>query len=183
MKSLSIILSDKKEQIIKTGNLIAERLDNLELIIALITFFSVILKIETSLPVDILATIALISLAVLYFFSGFSVPDDQNAGGAEMFVNKILAWGKCITAIGILFRLRQWPGDDAMLILGCSILIITLLAMIILRLKKRGRKMFNQQVIIRLIILAALGLVLNFIPGRIMVKLGLHKDVPVEVTR
>lgn len=174
---------NKNEELAKIGNKISAPLNRYEPFIAVFSLALIFLKNSTELKVGIFIVIILTSLAILYFFKAYARTDDENAGGGEIFVDKLISFSSSLTTIGILFRIQHWPGFNQMLLAGSGALAVLFVVILVLRSRKPELKLFSQRILIRVFILAALGLVLNFTPKSNLVKLGLDKEVKVEMTR
>jgi hypothetical protein len=170
----------QNEQLTKIGNLVSSQLLKYEVIIVLVFLTGLVLRLTTDLKVSALIILSLNTLATLYFFSAFSVPKDENANGLEIFINKLASFSSSVAIIGILFRLQHWPGYNNMIILGCITLIILIPVILIIKSKKPDLTIFNQRLIIRLALVAVLGLFINFAPKDTLIKAGLDKKIPVE---
>ncbi|MBN1188067.1 MAG: hypothetical protein JXB49_37680 [Bacteroidales bacterium] len=172
--------NSQNEILVKIGNWISPRLDKYESIIALIFAVVVILKLNTDLKVGILLVLTLSTLSTLYFFNAYSFPDNDNAGGLERFVFKLSLLSGSVASVGILFCLQHWVGYDIMLSCGCITLAILLPVVLIIKSKKPDLMIFNNRLVIRIVVIAAIGLFLNFAPGNILINIGLNERVTIE---
>ena len=175
-----MLQSKQNEQIIKISNWLAPRADKYESILAFVFLVVLSIHISTDLPVGIFMTMALTTLASLYFFRAYSVSDDSKAGGMERFIDKLASMSLSVCIIGILFRLENWPGYDTMLILGSITLVIVFLAILILQSKKPDLKIYTPRLKLRIFIVAALGLLLYFTPADDLIKIGVLKNNNIE---
>jgi len=175
-----MIQNDQNEQLIKIGNWISPRLDKYEFIIVIVFLTALLFKMSTDLEISILIVLSLMSLSILYFFNAFSCSNDEKAGGVERFIVKLVSLSGSIVSIGILFRLEHWPGYNAMLISGCATLVILFPIIIIIKSKKPELSIFNQRLLIRIILIASLGLFINFAPKDTLIKIGLDKKINIE---
>lgn len=153
-----MIQSNQNEQIIKIGNWVAARLNRFETILTFVFLLTMGLKMATKLDVNVLLILTLITLANLYFFNAFSVY--ENAGGMEIFLNKIVSICCSVSIIGILFRIQHWSGYEIMLPISCTTLIVSLAIMLYLKSKNKGSKIINQRMIIRIVTIAAVGFIM-----------------------
>src|ERR1039457_5350940 len=126
---------NQNEQLSKIGNWVLSRLDKYESMIVLVFLVGFVLKVMTDLKVGILIVISLTTLAILYFLKGFSATGDENAGGLEIFVDKLVSFGGSVATIGILFRIEYWPGYHMMILSGCMTLAISLPIILVLKSK------------------------------------------------
>lgn len=166
----------QNEQIIKISNWLAPRLDKYESMLALVFMAVLILKISTDLPVDVFLTLALITLAILYFFRSYTVPDDPNAGGMEVFIDKLASISLSVCVMGILFKLENWHGYEIFLPLGLIILVIVSLGILILQSKNPDLKMYTLRLKLRIAVIVAVGLLLYFTPVADLIKTGILKQ-------
>jgi len=165
-----MIQSTHNEQISKIANWIAIRLEKYEVILALLFLGSLILKSFTQVPVNIIIVLSLMSLAILYFFSGFSSINDENVDGFEIFLNKLSFWGCSVGIIGILFRIECWAGYETMIRVGCFTIAIVLPFIIYIKSKKREMKHFNLRYILRIIVICIIGFFLAFASNDVLIK-------------
>lgn len=179
---MNMYQTNKDEQLIKIGNWISLRLNKYESIITLIFAVLLILKMNTNLALGIFITLSLNSLAILYFFNAFSTPENENAGGIERFVNKLVSFSSSVAIIGILFKIEHWPGHDIMIMLGCTTLLILLPVISIIKSKKPEVKIFNGRLVVRIVLISALGFFLNVAPKETLEKVGLYKKINFEIT-
>ena len=170
----------QNEQLSKIGNLISSKLNKFEFLFFIIFLIGIFLKLATDLNANILIILSLNALAVLYFFSAFSVSDDKNAGRIELLINKLLSLSLSITTMGILFRLQHWPGFSNMIIIGCVTLIILLPIILIIESKKADLVIFNHRRLLRVAVIIAFGLIINFAPKDILIKAGIDKKTNIE---
>lgn len=170
----------QNEQLSKIGNLISSKLNMYEAILFIIFLAGLFLKIATDWNVSILIILSLNTLAVLYFFSAFSVSDDKNDGRIEIFIKKLVSISSSIAIMGILFRLQHWQGYFNMIIVGCATLIILLPIILTIKSKKTDLLMFNHRLLIRIAVIVAFGLFINFAPKDILIKAGIDKKTEIE---
>ena len=170
----------QNEQLSKIGNLISSKLNKFEAVFFIIFLIGIFLKLATDLNANILIILSLNALAVLYFFSAFSVSDDKNAGRIELLINKLLSLSLSITTMGILFRVQQWPGFSNMIIIGSVTLIILLPIILIIESKKADLVIFNLRRLIRVAVIVGFGLFINFAPKDILIKAGIDKKTNIE---
>jgi hypothetical protein len=169
-----MIQSNQNEVSTQFGNWVAKKLDNYELILVVILAIVLILKILTTIQVGVFIILILGTLSTLYFFNGFAVyTENENIGGLEYFIVKLASWGCSIATIGILFRLLSWPNNEIMLIIGSLTLIFSLIGVLVIKNKKPDLKLFSFRWIIRLLLIAILGLILRFSSTEDLIKTGL----------
>ena len=178
-----MIQSKQNEQLVKMSNRLTRKLDKYEVILALIFLVILLLHISSDFQVGVFMTITLSTLAVLYFFKAYSMSDDDNAGGLERFIDKLASLSLSVCLIGIMFRLENWPGYDKMLLIGSSTLVIILPIILVMQSKKPDLKIFSQRMKLRIVIIAALGLLLYFTPADELIKVGIVKSYNTEVAK
>jgi hypothetical protein len=175
-----MLQNNQNEQLTKIANRITPRLDRYESVIFLILLVALLLRISTNLPTGIVIALALISLSTLYFFSAFSFKEDEHTGGMGLFIEKLTAISASVGVIGMLFTLQRWPGADKMLLIGCGTLLISLPIIYYYKSRIPELKIFTSRMVIRTIVIAALGLALNFTPKETLKNIGLIKELKVE---
>ena len=175
-----MIQSKQNEQIVKMSNRLTRKLDKYEAILALIFLVILLLHISSDLQVGVFMTLTLSTLAVLYFFKAYSMSDDDNAGGLES-IDKLASLSLSVCLIGIMFKFESWPGYDKMLLIGSSTLVIILPIILVMQSKKPDLKIFTNRMKIRIVIVAALGLLLYFVPADKLIKAGIVKTYNTEV--
>ena len=117
-------------------------------------------------------TISLSVLAAVFFLRGYQPPapqqkdgdDAQLLGFSDLLSATILpkvGWIACsVATVGIQFRLLNLKGNDEMLIIGCSVLIIALFLSGILIVSKPERSAGLMQLVYRAVPLCMVGLYL-----------------------
>lgn len=176
-----MIQHQQNEQLIKIGTWVSHRLKKYEKILVIVFFTSLILKITSDMNLNILIVLTLQSLAILYFFKAFSVLENKNAGGIEMFLDKLFSMSASMGVIGILFRLQNWKGYEIMIMTGCVTLSIVIPFIWSIKSRKPNLEIFDNRMIFRGIIIVIIGLVLNFSSSENLVKSNII-EVPKETT-
>ncbi len=101
-----------------------------------------------------LIILSLGSIANVYFFLAFQFSNSKEVG--KIFLNKLTYISITISIIGIMFSILNWPNAHKMLLVGLFALIISLLASIILRLKKKEKiidiEIFRMIVVISIVL-------------------------------
>jgi hypothetical protein len=118
-------------------------------------FFLVLLVFLALLNIKsgIILTLFLASLAVIYFFSAFSIPEITDLSAIDLFIQKLVSLGSSVALIGILFKAQKWPNADTMLYCGFFTMIICLFFLAYKRMKDPSSENFNKFVFLRSIIL------------------------------
>jgi hypothetical protein len=160
----------QNEQATKMGNWIAARLDKYEVVIFLVLIFALILKASTDTPIGIFIVLALVAMAIMYFFSGFANINFDYAGGLDIFFHKLASWGCSIGIIGILFRLKSWASYELLIWIGCATIIIILPFIVYRKSKNEELKLFNSRYILRIVLICFVGFLLAYTPNDVLVK-------------
>jgi predicted membrane channel-forming protein YqfA (hemolysin III family) len=127
-------------------------------------------------------TLVLSTLAVFNFYNSFAPLKDEKAGGLGIFINKIVYFALSVGVIGVLFRLENWSGYDVMLMLGCISLAIGLAFVLFINSKESELKIFSSRVILRILVILAVGVLLYFTPRENLIKLRLIKEMRMPQT-
>jgi len=178
-----MIQTVQNEQATKMGNWIATRLDKYEVYIFLILIFALILKTTTYIPINSLIVLALMSMAVMYFFSAFANINFDYAGGLDIFFYKLASWGCSIGIIGILFRLQSWASYDLMIWVGCATILIILPFILYRRSKNEELKLFNSRFILRMVLICIIGFFMAYAPNDVLVKNKIVTQPNIEKTK
>ena len=78
------------------------------LILALIILVVCLVVFETPYS-GLFLTLILMSVACIYFFSAFSIPEVAEFTAIDSFLHKLVALGSSVAIIGILFIVQKWP--------------------------------------------------------------------------
>jgi FtsH-binding integral membrane protein len=162
---MSMLQSKQNEQLIKIGNWLALKIEKYEMILAFLFSIVLLIRITGNFPVGVFLVLILSILATLYVLKAYSVSDDSNAGGIERFIDKLASLSLSVSMIGILFRFQHYPGYGPMLLMGSTTLVVVFLVILFLQSKKPELKIFTQRMKLRILIVAALGLLLYFAPA------------------
>jgi len=130
-----MIQNPTNQKLSDIGNTVVQKFMKYEIPLALFFVFFLILKMSTELPASVFITLILSSLAILYYFSAFAIPNEK-ADKVELFINKIAFIGCSVTLIGMLFKLQSWQGNNIMLWIGCTVLIILIPSILLIKSKK-----------------------------------------------
>lgn len=153
----------------RMANWVFKNFKKAELIFLTIFVIGFALKISAIHLGEVLITLSISALAVLYFFRAYKVFED--ADRIEIILNKLLPYGWSICVIAIMFSIQGWPGFEPMLIVG-SFIQIALLAVILFFHELKGIKYptINKNVLLRSFIIAGLAISLYFCPKEILIK-------------
>jgi hypothetical protein len=148
-----------------------------------VLIIALVIKRLTNFPAGIFVNISLLALSTLYFFSAFASFKDEQAGGIEIFVNKLLSWSCSVGITAILFRLESFKGYKPLAAIGCGILLILLPVILYIKSKKRDLKLFNSRYLIRMSVICFLGFFLAFTSRDVLVNLGILEKVKIEESK
>lgn len=157
------MLSKKQNELsIKIRNYLTDRLDKIELILALVFLTAMILRAYTNMTFDALIALSLSSLAILYFYKSNSISGLKILAVFHLFVYKLTSLGSAVGVIGILFQINQWPNSNALVLSSSVILSGGLIMILYIKFQQLDTKMFPFRLILRVVLIIALGLFLNF---------------------
>jgi len=103
----------------------------LELIALVLIFLRFFLKEENA----ILTGTGFVLLGILYFFSAY-FSASPGLSGLAMFSKRILGVSLSVTVIGIYFALLHFPGAKAMLTIGITAVVVSLILILVEILRK-----------------------------------------------
>ncbi len=175
--------NSQNELLIQTANRITKFLEKYEIVFVLLFAVCIIFHVYTSVPVNLIMIILLGTMATMYFFQAFSVTEDENAGAFEIFFFKLATEGSSIGVVGILFRLMAWPNFDFLLLIAGITLVATLLAIFIFKSKKPDLKIFTNALILRIFVIAAIGMLLYFASDNDLTKYKLIEKTNSGITK
>ncbi|NOR86885.1 MAG: hypothetical protein GQ527_04700 [Bacteroidales bacterium] len=142
------------EQLIKIGNLVQSKILKHELIILLVIISLIAAKLfVVTFPDNILFSIFSL-IAIVYFFSAFTMPVEKMITGMDLFIHKLIGIASAITLMGILFGILNLEGNNEMVYVGLTTLIITFVFIIIYRIKNTGAGIFSNLLMLRIVVLA-----------------------------
>jgi len=120
---------------------------------------------------SLLTTIALCTLAILYFYKAYVTVEDEQASVWEYFFSRVTSIASSVVLFGVLFGLQHWPGDKAFLIAGGITLLISLPFLAYYRNKRPDTRVIDGVMLLRtLILLIVVTLMLLWLLGLIFVK-------------
>jgi hypothetical protein len=134
------------------ANIISAKLLKYELLILIILLVAILLRYFRLPASGIICTIILSSIAILYFVSTFTAPENKEIKPFDLMVKKLIGLSSSICVIGILFILQKWPGSNSMLQVGPLTLLLCLVYIIF----NKENTIFNKYQIIRLLFLIVL---------------------------
>jgi peptidoglycan/LPS O-acetylase OafA/YrhL len=131
-------------------------LNKAELVMAPFILIALVFKILHWPGAGIMLTVSLSALSVMYFFSAYAQQTNPQLRKMDVFFSKIMFWGVCVGAIGLLFVLQKWPGGDRMTIL-CSLTSVASIVYVVKVKKERPEEVvFSNRALVRLILFALL---------------------------
>ena len=154
---------------------IAPRLNKFETILAVLFAITLLGKMCTDFPTGVLMVMVLEALAILYFFSAFPASSQREERGLKIFIHKLTFWCCSIIVIGILFRLQFWPGYNTMLLVAPAALLVSLTVILFMKSGTPEWEIFNTRFMLRILIIAIIGLLLRLTPAEDLIKYGVLK--------
>ncbi|MBI9034881.1 MAG: hypothetical protein JEZ03_10465 [Bacteroidales bacterium] len=164
------------------GAWVGARLDKFESILVLIFVMGLILRITMGWPVFLLIYLSLGLLSLMYLLNASAMDLGDTPEVWARILNKLASWSCSIGVLGMLFRILNYPGYDKMLMIGGIGLLIIFPFMIRLNLKSDSGPWFGHRWLIRVFLIAVLGLTLNFAPTDKLIDMGLIDHPEVEMT-
>jgi|GEM_PF-4101959 len=139
-------------------NLVCGKIKQYELLFVALILGVLLLNIMEAKIVEVVSIIVLSGIAMIYIMTAYE--DLSNTGFTEKDVlfQKTNGFGSAIALIGILFSLVDFPGHKNMLLVGS----ISLLISIIYIFAKNRIDFFGKKMVLRMIIIAAIAVVMFF---------------------
>jgi hypothetical protein len=137
----------------KIGNYFQQKILKYEIIILLLIVLLVGFKLFHLIQLGPILTLVLTSVAVVYFFSAFATPNENETSAFDIFIKKLISLGSSVALIGILFIAQNWPMGDTMITVGLLTLGMCLIYYIYQKLNSQDTAKYDQIIIIRLIVL------------------------------
>ena len=137
----------------KIGDFIQSKILKYELLILSIIVFILILTFLNLPFAGLIATLVLMTVSIIYFFSAFATPTNPEFSAIDLFFNKLTALGCSVSVIGVLFRIQHWPFGKNIITVGLITMIISLAYIIYQKNKTPEIEIFNKLILVRLIIL------------------------------
>ncbi|HOT89048.1 MAG TPA: hypothetical protein PKZ43_08500 [Bacteroidales bacterium] len=161
----------KNEKLAKLAKKLDSKLSSIEAILVLTSLIGLFLR-SSNIPLGtFILLISLSTLAIMYYIISYRLSADKEISPMKNFLDKLCLWGLSISIIGILFRLQNYPGFQSMISIGCSTLILFLIFSFI---KKQET---DSRLILRTIIIAAIGLSLYFTPKEKLIDLRIISSI------
>ena len=173
----------QSEQMTKVGNWIAPLVNKYESVLVLLFVIGLFIKTSTDLSKNFLIIISLSVLIVLYYLRSFYISDEENIGPWDRFADKLSYYACCVGAVGILFRLGNWPGYRVMVLIGCMTISTSLIAILYCKIKKPELKLLSVRLLVRVILIGAICFFLLYVSSEDLVKYKLIDYVRIETTK
>ncbi|WP_167619840.1 hypothetical protein [Maribellus sediminis] len=170
----------QNEHFEKIAGWIIPKIDRYELVLTLLLLVTFVLRILSDIQVGVFITMILSTLALLYFLMAYLKP--EKALRMELFLFKIGYWSLSVTIIGILFRIERWQYSDLFLIIGSTTAILVVLMVSLILVKKSELFLFNRKMKMRMVIIAALGLMFYITPTSELVRLKIMQPNHEEIS-
>lgn len=136
-----------------------------ENILILLIITAVLMKYLNVQHGGIITTVILSLSAIVYYLSAFPKHEEEGLAMYDIFAFKMSAISSAVTVIGILFSLLRWPNAKPMTIVGGVTILACLIYMLIQKKNRPNLKLFNNSMILRIIVLIIIsaGLMLEVI--------------------
>lgn len=171
---------NQSDMMYKVGVWLKPRFRKFEIILALLSAISIVLKVLDINGASIILMFSMGLLAILYFFSSHSLLDAENPTGLDYFVKDLSFWGLSIIVLGIQFYILNLKGYDVMLMLGSFILICLSIYSIVRILKTDELSDYYKSMAIRFVCYLAVCLILQLTPKDQVYKFLHITDYQVE---
>lgn len=121
--------------------------------------------------------LSLTTLSLLYFVAAFYVFSDKTLKQQNLALSIASGVFLSIAPLGILFKLKHWPGAAVLLFVGTIVSIVILFFVLILKPRSPGNlAVYYRNMVIRTTVLGAICLLLFFTPISILLKLQFGND-------
>ncbi|HNW98568.1 MAG TPA: hypothetical protein PKK00_09190 [Bacteroidales bacterium] len=166
-------MNNQNEILAKLANKLITKLTAIESIAVLFILTGLILKSFDISQGRILLLISLGTLSLVYFLLAYKSME-PDASVMVKFLNKLVYWAFSICVVGILFRIQNYPGYIVMINTGCMTLLLSIVISVM------QKQNLGSKLIIRIIIIAAIGLCLRYTPKEKLIELKIIH--PIEKT-
>ena len=165
-----MINQTQNESLAKLADKLNPKLKTVESVLAITTLIGLELKSSEITQGGILLVLTLSALALVYFLSAYK-SFETDTPIMPRFLFRLISWASSIGVIGILFRLQNYAGYNTMLIVGCVSLFMGLC------IKFYTKIDFSKRIIIRALIILAIGLCLYLTPSEKLKELKIINSV------
>jgi hypothetical protein len=124
---------------------------------------AVIMKIAGVPYSGIILTLVLSAAAIIYFLPVFHLWRIRDISLQDMFILRLATIGSSVTAVGIIFKLRDWPNGTIMLTVGLFSIFMGLLYLVLMKSGRPGTIRPYLPVLIRLFVLTAIATALMYL--------------------
>lgn len=145
-------MSDSK-QMIAVGNWIKAKVLKYEILLLLVIVIVLTLKYLQVPFSDVISTISLSSIAIIYALSALSIAEESDLTAYDLFIYKLIGFCSAVSLIAILFMIQRWAGDLKMFLVSVPILVISFVYILIQNNKRPDLKLFNKGITIRVFML------------------------------
>ncbi len=111
---------------------------------------------------EILTTVPVVTLATIYFFTGYSFADKLNKW--DEFYLKLKSYSMSVFCVGVAFTLNKWPGGDIVLNAAIVSIVLALFFSILEIVFLAKGSVIKKQDILRLTIALILVILFQFSP-------------------
>lgn len=147
---------------------ISHHLFKIELITVFLLLTGLIIRKHSPEISEIVITVPVVTLALIYFFSGYSPIGEQNKW--DEFYLKLKSYSMSIFCIGVGFMLNSWPGGDFVLNAATISIVLALFFSILEIVFLAKGSVIKKQDIIRLIVGLILVILFQFSPQAKLLK-------------
>jgi hypothetical protein len=137
----------------KLGNLFLHKVLKYELLLLFLIILAVCLTLMKTPYSGLFLTMVLLSIACIYFFSAFGIPEVDEFTAIDSFLHKLVSLGSSVAIIGILFIIQKWPNAETMIYVGILTLGMCFIVLVYQRIKNPEIEKFNKLVFLRILVL------------------------------
>lgn len=134
-------------------------MSKIEIVAALLILIGVSLKYSGIEEMYFLIIIAFLILSIIYFISAFYYNEKLLDNPIGLFATKLNGLSLSILALGILFAIQHYPGNDMMLLVGTLSVFASLLILLFSKGNSEESNTLDSYLIIRTLVLGFLGFV------------------------
>jgi hypothetical protein len=162
----------------KLGGFASIFLGKYESLVIVFSVFGIAVNILKFSFSEIILTIPLVALVVLYYLRSYAMSGNLNVSMRDRNIDKFYYYSIAIAVLGILFQLNGWQGYNAILAFGGVGLLISLFLILIFKSNQEGSKILDKNSLPRLIIILVIVILLKFVPAEKLIQYNLIKEMP-----
>jgi hypothetical protein len=169
---------NKQAPLGKIGKFATSLLGKYEILLITAAVLSIIFKV-LRLPFDeIILTITLLTLSILYYIRSFAMTGNFNVLTRDRNTDKFYYYSVSVALVGILFRLNNWQGYNVILIFGGIGMIISFVLILVFKSYNIGSNILDKYSIVRIIILLAIVILLKLATPNTLIRYNIIKEIP-----